>query len=166
MVRKNIPVNKKEKNLFTVGGRLAYEREQKGLGVQDFAILCGITKQTQIKYENGGNNPDTKYLAACMNHGVDVIYVLTGRRSVEFMTDEHQNLIEAYQAAPEDLRRAAFAVLLSIWKKGYLDKPIKEPGYFQHQILGEDDVRYEQFKSPTLLLAAEPNQDTPPDSED
>lgn len=164
MVRKNIPVNKKEKNLFTVGGRLAYERELKGLGVQDFAILCGVTKQTQIKYENGSNHPDTKYLSGCMAQNVDVMYVLTGRRSLEAMSDEHQNLIEAYEAAPDDLRRAAFAVLLSIWKKGYLDKPQKEPGYFQHQILGEDDMRYENFKKPTLLLAAEPNQEPPLDS--
>lgn len=148
MVRKNIPVNKNQRDLFTCGGRLGVERERVGLTVQDFALQCGVTKQTQIKYEANQNYPDIRYLSACEGRGVDVMYVLTGARSTEAMSDEHQNLIEAYEAASDDLKRAAFAVLLSPWKKGYLDKPIKEPGYFQHQILGEDDVRYERFKSP------------------
>jgi hypothetical protein len=42
--------------------------------------------------------------------------------------------------------RAAFAVLLSPWRRGLLDKPMKEPGYFQAQILGEESARYEQFR--------------------
>lgn len=125
--------------------------------------MGGVTKQTQIKYESGDNHPDTKYLAACEAHGVDIVYVITGRRSIDAMSDEHQNLIEAYEAAPEDLKRAAFAVLLSPWRRGLLDKPMKEPGYFQAQILGEESARYEQFrlqeKPPIPYLDADGDQE-------
>lgn len=147
MVRKNIPVNENGKNLLTVGGRLYSERARIRMTLVDFALLCGVTKQTQIKYESNQNHPDTRYLERAMHRGVDVMYVLTGERDSVAMSAEHQNLIEAYEACSEDLRRAAFAVLLSPLKKGYLDKPMKEPGYFQHEILGEDDVRYEAHRA-------------------
>ena len=137
------------------------ERERVGLTIQDFALQCGVTKQTQIKYEANQNYPDIRYLLACEGRGVDVMYVLTGARSTEAMSEEHQNLIEAYEAASDDLKRAAFAVLLSPWRKGYLDKPIKEPGYFQHQILGEDDVRYERHMAETRSAPATPTDEAP-----
>lgn len=155
MVRKSIPVNENDKNLSSIGGRLFSERTRIRMTLVDFALQCGITKQTQIKYEANQNSPDTKYLSACMSRGVDVMYVLTGYRSHDALSDEHQNLIEAYEASSADLKRAAFAVLLSPWKKGYLDKPMKEPGYFQHEIRGEDDVRYEAHRAAL--------KDTPPE---
>lgn len=149
MVRKNIPVNENSKDLSTIGGRIFAERGRVGMTLVDFALLCGVTKQTQIKYESNENHPDTRYLERAMHRGIDVMYVLTGERDAAAMSAEYQNLIEAYEAATDDLKRAAFAVLLSPWRKGYLDKPIKEPGYFQHQILGEDDVRFEAHYTAT-----------------
>lgn len=142
MVRKNIPVNVIGKDLSTVGGRLSAERQRVRLTVADFALQCGVTKQTQIKYEANANFPDTRYLEAAITRGVDVMYVLTGLRSIEAMSDEHQNLVEAYEAAPIELRKAAFAVLISPYRRD-LDLARCQAGYFQYQILGESDVRYE-----------------------
>lgn len=144
MVRKNIPVNTSGKDLSSTGGRLAYERNRIGMTVADFGLQCGVTKQTQIKYEADQNYPDTRYLAAAMDKGVDVMYVLTGRRDVEAMPDVHQNLIEAFEAASKPLRDAVFAVLLSPYWGALLKKPQDMPGYFQHQVLGEEDTRFEE----------------------
>lgn len=163
MVSETTPVNRKGWRNDIFGRRLVLERDRLKLKQVDVCALTGVSKTTQIKYESGERTPDIEYLCALNGRDFDVQFIVTGRRSTDAMSDEHQNLIEAYDSAPEDLKRAAFAVLLSIWKKGYLDKPQKEPGYFQHQILGEDDVRYENFKKPTMLLAAEPNQEPPPD---
>lgn len=142
MVRKNIPVNSEGKDLSTIGGRLAGERARIKMTIQDFALQCGVSKQTQIKYEANANAPDTRYLLGCLAKGVDVMYILTGERSPATpLNPEFQNLIEAYEAAPEPLRRAVFGVLLSPYKREW-DKARVSPGYFQHEILGENDVRY------------------------
>lgn len=142
MVRKNIPVNTQGKDLSTTGGRLAGERMRVGFTVLDFALLCGVTKQTQIKYESNANAPDTRYLERCLERGVDVMYVITGERSASApLNPEYQNLIAAYEAAPEPLRRAVFGVLLSPYKREW-EMARKRPGYFKYEILGEEDVRY------------------------
>lgn len=141
MVRKNILVNVKSKNLSIVGGRIASERESLGLTIVNFALQCGVTKQTQIKYEAGENYPDTRYLERAGHCGVDILYVLTGSKSNEAMTEPHQNLIEAYEDAPDTLKRAAFAVLLSPYVPEY-EKAEKIPGYHRYELKGEEDVRF------------------------
>lgn len=145
MVRKNIPVNENSKDLETVGGRIYSERTRLKKTLVDFAILCGVTKQTQIKYEGNQNFPDTRYLNGAMRLGADVMYILTGYRSHDALPVVHQNLIEAFEAAPENLRQAAFAVLLSPYNTVSLKQPIEIPGYFQHEVLGEQDVRFRDY---------------------
>lgn len=156
MVSETTPVNIKGKQYGFFGERIVAERERLKLKQVDICIRTGVSKTTQIKYEASQRTPDIEYLAALDGAGFDIMYIVTGSRSEGALNDEFQNLIEAYQAASDDLKRAAFAVLLSPWKKGYLDKPIKEPGYFQHQILGVDDLRYENRNVQTMLMAAEP----------
>lgn len=45
-----------------------------------------------MRYENGGGSPDAKYLAAVSEAGVDVLYVLTGRREPRHY-EENQTLV-------------------------------------------------------------------------
>lgn len=108
-------------------------------------MRCGVTKQTQIKYEGGANYPDTRYLEQADRLGADVMYVLTGSRTYEVMSDEHQNLLDAYLDAPAELKRAAFAVLLSPYVSDY-ERARVEPGYYRHEIKGEEEVRYKPTK--------------------
>lgn len=42
---------------------------------------AGVRKQAQLKYENGQRHPDAAYLERLAAIGVDVLYVLTGRRA-------------------------------------------------------------------------------------
>lgn len=63
-----------------MGARLVEERERLGFSQQDFFRACGISKAQQYNFEKGINYPGGAYLIAADALGVDVLYVLTGRR--------------------------------------------------------------------------------------
>lgn len=63
-----------------------------------FAALGGITKETQLKYENGSRRPDTAYLEAIATHGVDVAYLLTGRRIESALATDEEALLAGYRS--------------------------------------------------------------------
>ncbi len=69
-----------------ISGRLLEERERLGKTQPEFGALAGVKKQAQLRYEKGERSPDAAYLAAAATHGVDVLYVLTGRREMRPMT--------------------------------------------------------------------------------
>lgn len=60
--------------------RLREERTRLGLNQTEFARAAGTTQRSQTAYENGDRSPDLQYLAAVAEIGVDVDYVVTGRR--------------------------------------------------------------------------------------
>lgn len=45
-----------------------------------FAALGTVQKGAQIAYESGKSSPTAAHLAAAQEHGLDVLYVITGRR--------------------------------------------------------------------------------------
>jgi len=63
-----------------IGVRLREERNRLGLSQTAFAALADSVYKTQLLYEKGGRVPDASYLAAVADAGVDVLYVITGRR--------------------------------------------------------------------------------------
>lgn len=63
-----------------IGLRLREERERLGLNQEGFGELGGVRKQAQLLYEKDERKPDSEYLAAIAEGGVDVLYVLTGQR--------------------------------------------------------------------------------------
>lgn len=71
-----------------IGERLRAERDRLGLKQEDFAQAVkhqgakGVTRQSQSLYEAGKRVPDAYYLQAVASLGVDVQYVVTGRRTV------------------------------------------------------------------------------------
>lgn len=69
-----------------IGARLREEREALGANQTDFAQIGGVQRRAQVNYEAGERSPDAAYLAAVAQAGVDVLYVLTGRRSVTYQT--------------------------------------------------------------------------------
>ncbi|MGN8344368.1 helix-turn-helix domain-containing protein [Pseudomonas sp. SMV71] len=70
-----------------IGDRLKEERERLGFNQTEFAAKAGASKNSQYNYEKGERSPDASYLAAVADQGVDVLYVVTGRR---LSTDESQ----------------------------------------------------------------------------
>ena len=127
----------------TIGARLAEERKRLGLSQTDVRLRTGVGKNAQINYESGVTFPDAGYLALLHGAGFDLMYILTGDRSPEVpLNPELQNLLDAYESAPLELRRAVFGVLLSPYKNDW-DKSRVVPGHFRHQVLGEEDSRFE-----------------------
>lgn len=146
MVSKTKIVNTDFTDNGEIGQRLVEERSLHRLSQTDLRIRTGVGKSTQLNYENGKSIPDAKYLQRLDHLGFDILYIVTGERSsAERMAPEYQNLLDAYIAAPESLRRAVFGVLLSPYKREW-DKARVIPGYFRHEILGENDVRYVAYR--------------------
>ncbi|XLX42358.1 helix-turn-helix domain-containing protein [Ectopseudomonas mendocina] len=93
---------------MSIGERLKEERVRLGYNQGDFAAIAGVAKTSQFNYEKGERSPDAAYLAAVAEKGVDVLYVVTGRRTPEasssFNGDEIA-LVEHYRQLPEGDRQ-------------------------------------------------------------
>lgn len=94
--------------MLNIGERLKEERVRLGYNQGDFAAIAGVAKTSQFNYEKGERSPDAAYLAAVAEKGVDVLYVVTGRRTPEasssFNGDEI-DLVEHYRQLPEGDRQ-------------------------------------------------------------
>jgi len=84
-----------------LGSRLKEERKTLGLSQQEFAAIGGVEANAQGKYESGERAPRSDYLAALGVKGVDVLYLLSGRRTpleFETLTDSERSVIVHYRA--------------------------------------------------------------------
>lgn len=95
----------------SIGERLREERQRLGMSQPAFGEIGGVTKKTQLLYESGERQPDALYLAAIEKVGVDLLYVLTGRRggavAAPVLSLEQQALLAKYEAADEIGRKMA-----------------------------------------------------------
>ncbi len=66
---------------MTFGARLKEERRRLGLRQAEFAALVGTDAPRQSLYERGERQLRAAYLARIEAVGVDLAYVVTGRRS-------------------------------------------------------------------------------------
>ena len=67
----------------TFGARLRAERERLGLEVHELAHLAGRPDITQRRFEDGSQSIPVDYLQAmAVRTDLDVVYVITGRRSL------------------------------------------------------------------------------------
>ncbi|WP_304351038.1 helix-turn-helix domain-containing protein [Comamonas testosteroni] len=96
-----------------IGARLREERERLGLNQEGFGQLGGVRKQAQLLYEKDERRPDSDYLAAVAAAGVDVLFVLTGRRQSDLPAGDasEQLLLENFRrcslAARENLLQSS-----------------------------------------------------------
>jgi transcriptional regulator with XRE-family HTH domain len=89
------------------GARLAEERKRLGLKQAEFASLVGTDVPKQSLYENDRRELRADYLARLAAAKVDVVYVLTAKRSEgEWLGEEPTQLLSAYLALPPDLQEA------------------------------------------------------------
>jgi transcriptional regulator with XRE-family HTH domain len=86
------------------GARLAEERKRLGLKQAEFASLVGTDVPKQSLYENGRRELRAAYLSRLPPVGVDVLYILTGRRSEGWLDEDAAGLLSAYLGLPPELR--------------------------------------------------------------
>ncbi|NNH97751.1 helix-turn-helix domain-containing protein [Pasteurella multocida] len=90
---------------MTFGERLKEERERMGLSQSLLGISVGVTKLSQLKYENDVNFPKADYLMAIAKKGLDVNYILFGSRQNTTLNDEEMLLLEKFRSSPPLLRQ-------------------------------------------------------------
>ena len=92
---------------MSFGARLAEERKRLGLRQVEFADLVGTDAAKQSLYETGKRELRADYLARLADANVDILYVLTGRRSAAQLLDEGASaLASAYLVLPPDTQHA------------------------------------------------------------
>lgn len=70
-----------DRAMSDIGTRLKQQRKRLGLSQRELGHFGGVAANAQGRYESGERVPKADYLAAVANAGVDVLYVLIGRRT-------------------------------------------------------------------------------------
>lgn len=63
--------------------RLKEERVKTSLSAGEFALVGGVKQSAQFRYEKGETAPDINYLINLYDKGIDVDYIIKGKRSAE-----------------------------------------------------------------------------------
>lgn len=85
------------------------ERERIGLSQGAFGELGGVKANAQGNYEKGERYPDAAYLAAVAERGVDVLYVVTGRRvpvDTSSLSADEAEVVKLFRNLAEDDRES------------------------------------------------------------
>lgn len=71
-----------------IGPRLRQERHRLKLSQSALGAAGGVETNAQSNYESGVRSPKVDYLLRIAGVGVDIVYVLTGKRSLDIDADE------------------------------------------------------------------------------
>ena len=100
---------------MSFGTRLAEERKRLGLKQAEVADLVGTDVPKQSLYENDRRELRADYLARLAQADVDIVYVLTGRRSEgEWLADGPSELLSCYLALPPEMQDALAGLARSL----------------------------------------------------
>ncbi len=99
-----------------MGERIKEERERLGFNQSEFAELVSSTRKTLFNWESGAAAPNATALATWADHGLDVLYVVTGQRSQPIPTaaalrPDQAALLDNYEHSDEVARQAAQRLL-------------------------------------------------------
>lgn len=126
---------------MSVGNRLKEERKRLGLTQEAIGLACGVAKRTQILFEQDAHVPGGAYFAAADELGMDVTYVLVGRR--DRLTEADADLLDTWRNASAPARAAALAALggISPAAKAAAPRTTFENTSIGQQISGDVDLR-------------------------
>jgi transcriptional regulator with XRE-family HTH domain len=100
---------------MSFGRRLAEERKRLGLKQAEFAERVGTDVPKQSLYENDRRELRADYLARLGAAGVDILYILTGRRGAGGRLGQRpSDLLNAYLALPPEMQQALAGLARSL----------------------------------------------------
>lgn len=106
-------IMKGDEQLRRFGERLREARILTGSNQQEFAVLGGVKKNSQVSYETGKTAPTVEYLYRLAGHSVDIGYVLTGRRGDGSREGEERQLVDMFDKL-DTRERDAIVTMLAI----------------------------------------------------
>jgi transcriptional regulator with XRE-family HTH domain len=99
---------------MSFGARLKEERKRLGLKQAEFAALVGTDVPKQSLYENDKRELRAAYLSRIAAAEVDVLYVITGRRSEGLLDEPTSAFLAAYLELPAELRETVRRLLADL----------------------------------------------------
>lgn len=90
-------------DLEGIGKRLRTERERLGLSQEQLATVAGTNRITPSRYEGGAHLPTLAFLAAIEEAGIDVGYVLEGKRNAVALGSDDTALLGRAVTVVDDL---------------------------------------------------------------
>lgn len=105
--------------MSTIGERLKSERRRLGFSQEDFAAVAGVTRRPYADWESGNTSPTAVQLAKFAGAEVDVLYVVTGQRSVAAvptLAPDEAALLDNYRNSPKEARDALKATSAALAK--------------------------------------------------
>lgn len=94
-----------------LGDRLREERQKTGKNQEAFGMVGGVSRRSQAEYESGKTPPNTDYLERISESGIDIAYVLTGRRTADSLGPSDQVMIEAFRRLDEPAQRSLLMLI-------------------------------------------------------
>jgi transcriptional regulator with XRE-family HTH domain len=103
---------------MTFGARLKEERRRLGFKQAEFAARVGRDVPKQSLYENDKRELRAPYLERIAQEGVDVLYVLTGRRSEDSLDEGASEFLGLYLELPAELQQALARLIADLGRLG------------------------------------------------
>jgi transcriptional regulator with XRE-family HTH domain len=91
--------------------RLRDVRREAGLSQEGFGALGGVSRNAQFTYESGTRYPDVAYLLGLSTAGIDINYLLTGRRAASMLEAEETQVLDRFRALDGQGRQLVLEVL-------------------------------------------------------
>lgn len=107
-------------NLQQIGERLKSERARVGLSQVALADACGVNRGTLATWEKGEQGASAQILFAMAEQGIDVLFVVTGKRSNESegtLAPAERALLQAWRDGGDKGRAALAAMAAALMPK-------------------------------------------------
>lgn len=107
-----------DNKFVSFGERLRSERLRIGMQQLELADACAVARKTLSVWEKGEQTPNAAVLSRMAAAGVDVLYVVTGKRAGESETTlapAERTLLQAWRDS-NDKGRAALAAMAEVLK--------------------------------------------------
>lgn len=87
-----------------IGERLAQERVRLGWSQTEAAKLAGVGFSTYGAYEQGRSTPNAECLQLLAQHGVDVLFVVTGEVAGIALAPDEAAILNYWRNSPKEVR--------------------------------------------------------------